>query len=228
MAKLVMVVDDEPDIVELIRYNLSMEGYDVVTARNGKEALEKLTPLPNMIVLDLMMPVMDGLEACKRLKADPRTARIPVLVLTARAGEVDEVLALELGADDYIRKPISPRKLAARVKALFRRYEPGPGTPGDEPVIKAGRLHISRANRTVHLGSKEIFFPRKEFDILALLAENPGKVFSREMLLDQIWGNDVVVVDRTVDVHIRKIREKLGDHADLIETLKGSGYRFRA
>jgi len=228
MAKRVMVVDDEPDIVELIRYNLSNEGYDVITARNGHEALEKAASLPDLIILDLMMPVMDGLETCRRLKADSRTARIPVLFLTARSGEVDEVIGLEMGADDYVRKPITPRKLAARVKALFRRYEPGPPVAADETVIKVGRLEINRTNRSVHLGSRDVFFPRKEFEILALLAGTPGKVFSREMLLDQVWGNDVVVIDRTIDVHIRKIREKLGDDADRIETLKGVGYRFRA
>lgn len=227
MMKRVMVVDDEPDIVELIRYNLSREGYEVITARNGREALEKASSLPDLVILDLMMPVMDGLEACKRLKADPRTARIPVLFLTARSGEVDEVIGLEMGADDYIQKPITPRKLAARVKALFRRYDQGAANAPDEPVIKVGRLEINRTNRTVRLDSREIFFPRKEFEILALLAGTPGKVFSREMLLDQVWGNDVVVIDRTVDVHIRKIREKLGGDADCIETLKGVGYRYR-
>ncbi len=131
MSKRVMVVDDEADIVELIRYNLTNEGYEVLTARNGQEALEKAASSPDLIILDLMMPVMDGLETCKRLKADPRTARIPVLFLTARSGEVDEVIGLEMGADDYIRKPISPRKLAARVKALFRRYEQGAVAPED-------------------------------------------------------------------------------------------------
>jgi two-component system, OmpR family, alkaline phosphatase synthesis response regulator PhoP len=228
MTKRVMVVDDEADIVELIRYNLKSEGYEVITARNGMEALDKLGTLPDLIILDLMMPVMDGLETCKRLKADPRTARIPVLFLTARSGEVDEVLALEIGADDYIRKPITPRKLAARVKALFRRYEQGSAAATEDPVIKQGRLEINRINRTVHLGAREVFFPRKEFEILALLAGSPGKVFSREMLLDQVWGNSVVVIDRTIDVHIRKIREKLGNDAEWIETLKGVGYRFRA
>jgi two-component system, OmpR family, alkaline phosphatase synthesis response regulator PhoP len=228
MTKRVMVVDDEADIVELIRYNLKSEGYEVITARNGKEALEKLGTLPDLVILDLMMPVMDGLETCKRLKAEPRTARIPVLFLTARSGEVDEVLALEMGADDYIRKPITPRKLSARVKALFRRYEQGAAASTEEPMIKQGRLEINRINRTVHLGTREVFFPRKEFEILALLAGSPGKVFSREMLLDQVWGNSVVVIDRTIDVHIRKIREKLGNDAEWIETLKGVGYRFRA
>jgi len=228
MSKRVMVVDDEADIVELIRYNLTNEGYEVITARNGREALEKAALLPDLIILDLMMPVMDGLETCKRLKADPKIARIPVIVLTARSGEVDEVMGLEMGADDYIRKPISPRKLAARVKALFRRYDQGASVPETLPIINVGRLEINRTNRTVRVGSQEIFFPRKEFEILALLAGNQGKVFSREMLLDHIWGHDVVVIDRTVDVHVRKIREKLGADADLIETLKGVGYRFRA
>ena len=230
MMKRVLIVDDEPDIVELIRYNLRAEGYEVITAENGREALEKAgSALPDLVILDLMMPVMDGLETCKRLKADPRFARIPVLFLTARSGEVDEVIALELGADDYIRKPITPRKLAARVKALFRRYEQGSGAAtAEEPLIRAGRLEINRTNRTVRIGPQEVFFPRKEFEILALLAGSPGKVFSREMLLDQIWGSDVVVIDRTVDVHIRKIREKLGGDAEHIETLKGVGYRFRA
>ncbi len=222
-----MVADDEPDIVELIRYNLDAEGYEVITARNGQEALDKAASLPDLIILDLMMPVMDGLETCKRLKADARTARIPVLFLTARAGEVDEVIGLEMGADDYIRKPISPRQLAARVKALVRRYDQSQVGPTEEPVIRIGRLEINRTNRTVRMGAREIFFPRKEFEILALLAGSPGKVFSREMLLDHVWGNNVVVIDRTVDVHIRKIREKLGDNAELIETLKGVGYRFR-
>jgi two-component system alkaline phosphatase synthesis response regulator PhoP len=227
MKKKVLVVDDEKDILDLLRYNLVKEGYDVVVAQNGQQALEKATGKPDMILLDLMMPVLDGFETCRRLKNNPATASIPVVFLTARGGEVDEVLGLELGADDYIQKPISPRKLVARVRALFRRLE----TPGDESadtaVIRAGPLEISRSNYTVRLGAKELFLPRKEFEVLALLAGNPGKVYSREMLLNAVWGLDVVVVDRTVDVHIRKIREKLGEDATVIETIKGVGYRFR-
>ncbi len=227
MKKRVLVVDDEKDIVDLLRYNLVREGYEVIAASNGRDALEKATSKPDLILLDLMMPVLDGLEACKRLKADPATASIPVVFLTARSGEVDEILGLELGADDYIQKPISPRKLVARVKALFRRLDASGETAADPGVIRAGRLEISRSTYTVRLGNREIFFPRKEFEVLALLAENRGKVFSREKLLNSIWGSDVVVVDRTVDVHIRKIREKLGEEAAAIETIKGVGYRFR-
>ncbi len=227
MKKRVLVVDDERDIVELIRYNLTKEGYEVNVAHNGQQAVEKAAAC-DLVILDLMMPVMDGFEACRRLKSDPKTQRIPVIFLTAKVGEVDEVVGLELGADDYIQKPISPRKLVARVKAVFRRYE----SPREEPLtgalIKIDRLEINRTTYTVKIAKKEIFFPRKEFELLALLASNPGKVYSREMLLNTIWGSDVVVVDRTVDVHIRKIREKLGDDAPAIETIKGVGYRYHA
>jgi two-component system alkaline phosphatase synthesis response regulator PhoP len=224
--KKVLVVDDEKDIVELLRYNLRKEGYEVIVAQNGQEALERMTARPDLVLLDLMMPVLDGFETCKRLKSDPTTAHIPIVFLTARSGEVDEVLGLELGADDYIQKPISPRKLVARVKAIFRRKGVGDEKPEKE-IIRAERLEINRSNYSVKLGKKEIFFPRKEFEILAMLAANRGKVHSREMLLNAIWGPDVVVVDRTIDVHIRKIREKLGADADAIETIKGVGYRFR-
>lgn len=227
MKKTILVVDDEPDIVELIRYNLTKEGYDVLTAFDGQQALSRSVSLPDLIILDLMMPVLDGFEACRRLKADPRTAQIPVVFLTARSAEVDEVVGLELGADDYIQKPISPRKLVARVKALFRRYDHALEDARREPSVRVGHLEINRANYTVYINRKEVFFPRKEFEILTLLASNRGKVFSREMLLNQVWGQDVVVIDRTVDVHVRRIREKLGADAGLIETIKGVGYRFR-
>ena len=227
MKKRVLVVDDERDIVDLLRYNLEREGYEVIAAGNGQQALEKASAKPDLILLDLMMPVLDGLETCKRLKGNPATASIPVVILTARSGEVDEILGLELGADDYIQKPISPRKLVARVKAVFRRTESAGEETAEPAVIRAGRLEIRRSSYTVTLGKKELFLPRKEFDVLALLASNPGKVFSREMVLNAVWGSDVVVVDRTVDVHIRKIREKLGHDASLIETIKGVGYRFR-
>ncbi len=225
-AKRILVVDDESDIIELIRYNLVREGYEVVTARNGEEALQRTSPPPALIILDLMMPVLDGFETCRRLKNDSRTSGIPVVFLTARSSEVDEVVGLELGADDYIQKPISPRKLVARVKAVLRRRE----TPADAngtPIVHAGPLVINRNHYTVQVHGNDVFFPRKEFEILALLAAHPGKVFSREMLLNRVWGADVVVIDRTVDVHIRKIREKLGTNGELIETIKGVGYRYR-
>ncbi len=225
-AKRILVVDDESDIVELIRYNLVREGYEVVTARNGEEALRRTAPAPALIILDLMMPVLDGFETCRRLKNDARTSAIPVVFLTARSSEVDEVVGLELGADDYIQKPISPRKLVARVKAVLRRRE-APAEANGTSIVHAGPLVINRNHYTVQVHGRDVFFPRKEFEILALLAAHPGKVFSREMLLNQVWGTDVVVIDRTIDVHIRKIREKLGTDGELIETIKGVGYRYR-
>jgi two-component system alkaline phosphatase synthesis response regulator PhoP len=225
--KNILVVDDERDIVDLIRYNLTKEGYAVTAAYNGKEAIEKAGANTDLVILDLMMPVLDGFETCRKLKSAPATASVPVVFLTASSSETDEVVGLELGADDYIQKPISPRKLVARVKAAFRRREQADDA-SEPPMIKIGRLEIDRRSYTVRHGKKEIFFPRKEFEILALLAAHPGKVFTREMLLNNIWGSEVVVIDRTVDVHIRKIREKLGDDAGTIETIKGVGYRYKA
>jgi two-component system alkaline phosphatase synthesis response regulator PhoP len=227
VKKRILVVDDERDIVDLLRYNLLKEGYEVIAAFNGKEALEKAAHHPDLVILDVMMPVLDGFETCKKLKSDPRTSAVPVLFLTASSSEVDEVVGLELGADDYIQKPISPRKLVARVKAVLRRSGHSRDETGGPSVIRAGRLEIDRSAFTVQIGKKEVFFPRKEFELLALLASSPGKVFSREMLLQSIWGSDVVVIDRTIDVHIRKIREKLGEDASSIETIKGVGYKFR-
>jgi len=225
--KRILVVDDERDIVELIRYNLAKEGYDVLTAYNGREALEKATGSTDLVLLDVMMPLLDGFETCRRIKANAHTAAVPVVFLTARLGEADEVVGLELGADDYIQKPISPRKLVARVKAVLRRAEQPADDKGAPPVIRVGRLEINRSTYTVRKGNKEIFFPKKEFEVLTLLAANAGKVFTREMLLNNVWGSEVVVIDRTVHVHIRKIRENLGDDADAIETIKGVGYRYR-
>jgi two-component system, OmpR family, alkaline phosphatase synthesis response regulator PhoP len=224
MKKRVLIVDDEHDIVDLIKYNLQKEGFEVIFAYDGKEGLEKSLPPPHLIILDLMMPVLDGFETCKRLKAQPATAGVPIIFLTARSGEVDEIVGLELGADDYIQKPISPRKLLARVKAVLRRQDVPAST---QAIVKVDRLEINRESYTVHLGKKEIVLPKKEFELLALLASNKGKVFSRDMLLNTIWGTDVCVIDRTIDVHIRKIREKLGDDAAAIETVKGVGYRYR-
>lgn len=225
MAKRVLVVDDEPDILSLIEYNLTKEGFEVVTARNGAEALERTADLPDLVLLDVMMPELDGFETCRRLKADPRTSHIPVIFLTARSAEVDEIVGLEIGADDFLHKPISPRKLVARVRALFRRAEQG--GEEQESVIRTRRITLDRSHYSVRVGGEEVFFPRKEFELLALLIAHPGRVFSREVILDQVWGTDVVVTDRTIDVHIRKIREKLGDDAVLIETIKGVGYRFK-
>jgi len=227
MSKQILVVDDEKDIVEFITYNLQKEGYEVLTAYSGNEALRKAQHKPDLILLDIMLPEPDGYEVCKQLRSSSSTASIPIIFLTAKSGEVDEIVGLEIGADDYIVKPISPRKLISRIKAVLRRAETAVGETIAREITRIEDLEINRANYTVKLSGKEIFFPRKEFEILSLLASNPGRVFSREELLNKIWGEDVYVVDRTVDVHIRKIREKLGDRADYIETIKGVGYRFK-
>ena len=225
--KTVLVVDDEKDIVQLIRYNLEREGFRVESASDGDEALVKASDVkPDVILLDIMLPSKDGYEVIKSLNQNERTARIPVIFLTAKSAEFDEVLGLELGADDYIVKPISPRKLVSRIRAVLRRYE---AVKNDEMRnIDFGKVVIDRESYMVTVSGEQVFFPRKEFEILYYLASHEGKVVSRETLLSRVWGSDVYVGDRTVDVHIRKIREKLGDYAEMIETIKGVGYKFKA
>jgi len=227
MKKTVLVVDDEADIIEMLRYNLEKDGYAVIAARNGKGALEQAQKSPDVIVLDVMMPEMDGLEVCRKLKQDPRTAHIPVIFLTARGSEFDEVLGLELGADDYIIKPISLKKLSARIKALLRRRAES-GAAASREIIRIDGLEINVPNYTVHVDGKGVTFTRREFETLVYLAGNRGRVVGRDRLLDVVWGENVRVVDRTVDVHISKIREKLGPYGEYIETVKGVGYRVRA
>jgi len=230
MEKKILVVDDEQDIVDLISYNLSKEGYTVSTASNGTEALEIATAQkPDLVILDVMMPGMDGFEVCRSLRQNPTTTSTAIMFLTAKSGEIDQILGLELGADDYIQKPISPRVLIARVKTVLRRGAENVRTEtiAAPEVLTVGGLEINRQNYTVKIDGSESFFPKKEFELLAFLASNRGKVFTREALLRRIWGESVYVIDRTVDVHVSKIREKLGDHAQLIETVKGVGYRFR-
>ncbi|HQT90888.1 MAG TPA: response regulator [Candidatus Kryptobacter bacterium] len=224
--KTVLVVDDENDIVQLIRYNLEREGFRVESARDGNEALKKAGEVkPDLILLDIMLPGKDGYEVIKSLNQAERTASIPVIFLTAKSAEFDEVLGLELGADDYIVKPISPRKLVSRIRAVLRRYE---GVKSEEGKnIDFGILVIDRDSYMVKVAGEQVFFPRKEFEILFYLASHEGKVISRETLLSRVWGADVYVGDRTVDVHIRKIREKLGKHSEMIETIKGVGYKFK-
>ena len=225
--KIVLVVDDEKDIVQLIRYNLEREGFKVEAASDGNEALKKANEVkPDLILLDIMLPGKDGYEVMKSLNQNEKTANVPVIFLTAKSAEFDEVLGLELGADDYIVKPISPRKLVSRIRAVLRRSE-GVKTE-DGKNIDAGKILIDRERYLVKIKGEQVFFPRKEFEILYYLASHEGKVISRETLLSRIWGADVYVGDRTVDVHIRKIREKLGEHADMIETIKGVGYKFSA
>ena len=225
--KIILVVDDEKDIVQLIRYNLEREGFKVESASDGNEALKKANETkPDLILLDIMLPGKDGYEVMKSLNQNEKTLNVPVIFLTAKSAEFDEVLGLELGADDYIVKPISPRKLISRIRAVLRRSE-GVKTE-DGKNIDFGEVLIDWESYLVKIKGDWVFFPRKEFEILYYLASHEGKVISRETLLSRIWGADVYVGDRTVDVHIRKIREKLGEHADMIETIKGVGYKFSA
>ena len=227
MPKKILVVDDEKDIVEMLKYNLQKEGYKVITAYNGKDALERAQQRPDLILLDIMMPVMDGLQTLKELKQNKETESIPVLFLTAKGAETDEIVGLEIGAEDYIVKPISIGKILARIRAVFRRIEhPRISSKGPD-LLTIDEIQINVPNYSVTVSSKDVAFPKKEFETLVYLVRNKGRVITRQSLLDAIWGENVYVVDRTVDVHIRKIREKLGKYGDYIETVKGVGYRFK-
>jgi two-component system alkaline phosphatase synthesis response regulator PhoP len=228
MKQKILIADDERDIIDFLKYNLEKEGFDVLTAKNGIEAVAQAKKNPSLILLDVMMPEMDGLEAVRTLKKNSSTAKIPVIFLTARGSEVDEVVGLELGADDYITKPVSIPKLMARIKLTLRKKSLAKEENGkDTDILKHGIIEINRSHYKVYVSKKEIFFPKKEFEVLTFLVRNAGKVVTRETLLSQIWGSNVYVIDRTVDVHIRKIREKLGNNADYIETIKGVGYRLK-
>jgi two-component system alkaline phosphatase synthesis response regulator PhoP len=228
MKTKILLVDDEPDIVEFLQYNLVQEGFDVITAFDGSEALSKISHKPDLVILDIMMPKMDGYEVFKKIRETPGFEKLPIIFLTAKAGEANEILGLEIGASDYIQKPISPKKLVARVKSNLRKAETSAGDKTAPSKISLGPLVIDKDKYVVYLNGKEKVFPRKEFELLFYLANSPGKVFSRDTLLKDVWGTDVYVVDRTVDVHIRKIREKLEKYMDLIETVKGVGYRFKS
>jgi two-component system alkaline phosphatase synthesis response regulator PhoP len=222
-APKVLVVDDDSDIVELLEYNLTKEGYSVLTASNGRKAIDIAKAfVPDLILLDIMMPQLDGIETGRILRQNPDIRNTYILFLTARSEEYSEVAAFEVGADDYITKPIKPRALMSRINALFRR-EAQKAESGD--TIEILDLSINRKNYTVTQGSeKSTVLPKKEFELLFFLAQTPNKVFSRDELLQKIWGADIYVLERTVDVHIRKLREKLGD--SYIKTLKGVGYMF--
>lgn len=222
----ILLADDEKDIVEFLKYNLEEEGFNVITAYDGKEAFEKLSQKPDLILLDIMMPRMDGYEVCSKIRAMNEFNNVPIIFLTAKVAEIDEVHGLNIGANDFIKKPISPKTLIARLKANLRKKESE--SPEPEVIsISIGPLEINREKYTVELNGKSIVLPKKEFEILSFLSSNPGKVFPREKILGEIWGDDIFVVERTIDVHVRKIREKLGKYSDLIETIKGVGYRFK-
>jgi two-component system alkaline phosphatase synthesis response regulator PhoP len=220
----ILVVDDDKDILDLLKYNLRKEGFAVLTAGDGESALEQAARMPDLVILDVMMPGMNGWEVVKRLKGNPKTSPVPIVFLTAKGSETDEVLGLELGADDYIVKPISIPKLLARVRSVFRKKEPGHSL---RERIVIGAVEILTDQHIIHVDAKEVFFPKKEFEVLLYLAEREGRAVSRETLLNAVWGSETHVVDRTVDVHIAKIRDKLGGHAGYLETIKGVGYRLR-
>ena len=218
----VLLVDDEPDILELLKYNLIKEGYDVKTALDGVKGVDIAKSfVPDLVILDIMMPKQDGVETCRQMRELPELVNTFVIFLTARSEEYSEVAAFDMGADDYITKPIKPRALVSRINALFRRETKN---KKESQKIELSNLTIDRASYTVLLGEDKINLPKKEFELLYFLAQNPEKVFSRDELLQNIWGTDVYVLARTVDVHIRKVREKIGE--GYISTVKGVGYKF--
>ncbi len=226
MAK-ILLVDDERDIVEFIQYNLELEGFEVISAYDGEIALEKLNEKPDLIVLDIMMPKMNGYEVCKRIRTNEEYDDIPIIFLTAKTSEFDELKAFNLGADDYIKKPISPKMLVARIKSKLKRVAKNKEEIEKQETLTVGPLEINKEKFEVKIDGELIVLPKKEFTILHYLAKKPGKVFPRDKILNDVWGRDIYVIERTVDVHVRKIREKLGIHANIIETVKGVGYRFK-
>jgi two-component system phosphate regulon response regulator PhoB len=223
MKAKVLIVDDEPDALELIGFNLKRAGFEVLTASDGKQALQKARELlPSLIVLDVMLPEVDGLEVCKILRAESRTASIPILMLTAKATEIDRVLGLELGADDYLTKPFSPRELTLRVRNLLGRR----AAEVTQELLQIGAIRIDLGRHEVTARGKRVDLTATEFKLVALLAQRRGRVQSREQLLRDVWEYDTLIDTRTVDTHIRRLREKLGAAADHLETVRGVGYRL--
>lgn len=218
----ILLVDDEQDILEIVGYNLSQEGYKVVTASNGKEAIQVAKrEIPQLIIMDVMMPEMDGMEACENIRKIPELSNVIIAFLTARSEDYSQVAGFDAGADDYIAKPIKPKLLVSKVKALLRRLK-SDSTAAE--TLNVGGIEINREEYKIVKDDIEIVLPRKEFELFHLLASKPGKVFKREEILDKVWGNEVIVGGRTIDVHIRKLREKIGD--DFFKTIKGVGYKF--
>ncbi|RYE37205.1 MAG: response regulator transcription factor [Sphingobacteriaceae bacterium] len=219
----ILIVDDEPDILELIEYNLNKEGYQVFVAHNGQEAVaEAKKVLPDLIILDVMMPKMDGIEACRIMRTMPEFKNTFMVFLTARSEEYSEIAGFNVGADDYIAKPIKPRALVSRINAILRRNQPT--EDGSDNKLEIGDLVIDREAFLVFQGGEKVVLAKKEFELLYLLASKPGKVYTREAILKNIWEDSVVVTNRTIDVHIRKLREKLGEN--YVSTVKGVGYKF--
>ena len=217
----ILLVDDEPDILEFISYNLVKEGFEVFTCGNGKDAIQMAQrERPQIIILDVMMPDLDGIETCRVIRETPELKDVLIAFLTARNEDYSQIAGFDAGADDYINKPIKPRVLVSRIKALLRRQ----GNIGDEEIVEMNGFIIDREKYLIKKDNLSINLPKKEFELISLLASRPGKVFTREDILKNVWGDDVVVGDRTIDVHIRKLREKLGD--SYIRTIKGVGYKF--
>lgn len=218
----ILLVDDEPDVLEIVGYNLSSEGYKVITAENGAQAVKLAKKKkPHLIILDVMMPEMDGIEACEKIRKIPELNDTIITFLTARGEDYSQMAGFDAGADDYITKPVKPKVLLSKVKALLRRFKENDAAAN---IVTIGDLVINRDEYKIVKGDEEIILPRKEFELLSLLASAPGKVFKREEILDRVWGNEVVVGGRTIDVHIRKLREKIGD--ERFSTVKGVGYKF--
>ena len=216
----ILLVDDEPDILDFVGYNLKAEGYKVATAASGKAGVAKAKEFkPDLILLDVMMPEMDGIEACEIIRNDSEIGNSLIVFLSARGEDYSQIAGFNAGADDYITKPIKPKVLKSKIKSLLRRI-----TKEEGDLIKLGSLIVDRSGYKVSLSGKDISLPRKEFELLFLLCSKPGKVFKREFILESVWGKDVVVGDRTIDVHIRKLREKIGDSC--FKTVKGVGYKF--
>ncbi len=219
------MVDDEPDILEIVGYNLSQEGYQILTASNGKEAVAKAKKeLPHLIIMDVMMPEMDGMEATETIRKIPELSNVIITFLTARSEDYSQVAGFEAGADDYISKPIKPKLLVSKVKALLRRLKDDDAK--HSATLNVAGIEINREEYKIIKDGVEIVLPRKEFELFYLLASKPGKVFKREEILDKVWGNEVIVGGRTIDVHIRKLREKIGE--ELFKTIKGVGYKIEA
>ena len=219
----ILLVDDEPDILEIVSYNLSAEGYEVYTANNGVEGVAKAKKKsPHLIIMDVMMPEMDGIEAVEQIRNSPGLEDTIITFLTARGEDYSQVAGFDAGADDYITKPIKPKVLVSKVKALLRRIKETKKEVED--IVKVGQIVINREEYKIVNDGTELVLPRKEFELLSLLTSKPNKVFKREVILDKVWGNEVVVGGRTIDVHIRKLREKIGDHH--FKTVKGVGYKF--
>jgi phosphate regulon transcriptional regulator PhoB len=220
----ILIIEDDKDIVEMLEYNLQEEGYETVSALNGETGIALAgREKPDLIILDIMLPIMDGFEVCRTLKNDNALAHIPIIILSAKSQETDKVVGLELGADDYVTKPFSPRELIARTRAILRR---GREEHADS-VIRRGQVTIDRTRHKVTVGKKEISLTLTEFKLLEFMARRHGAVFSRAQILDAVAGQDTIVCDRTVDAHIKSLRQKLGSAKDYIETIRGAGYRFK-